>query len=255
MCRPRLRSLPRPLGAAFALAAMITAPLLYYALTGFQSESIIVPSTSDGDVMNLLVPTRVIAVGGSTFASTSAKFFSDLPDQGLYLGIPTLVIVGLFALGAPQVGARRASCSPRSSRRGRSLGTGALGRRPRRARLAALERLVERCPPRQRAAVAVLVYVALAAAVMVALWIGATPGQDLPVPVRPAGARGRGADAARVAVRLPPPSGALVVLHDRAVQELHPAQRNVAIFPFGVWDYSTLWQAESDSGSGCRRAT
>ena len=78
--RERLRAIVRPLAGAVAVAAAVSGPLLYYAVTGFQSGSIFVPSTADGDALNLLVPTRLIAFGGSTFQHTSAKLYSDLAE-------------------------------------------------------------------------------------------------------------------------------------------------------------------------------
>src|SRR5262249_14294517 len=65
--------------------------------TDFRSTSIFKPEIADGDLLNVLLPTRLIAAGGSTFAHTSAHFFSDLADQGLYFGLPTLLIIAFYA--------------------------------------------------------------------------------------------------------------------------------------------------------------
>ena len=46
---------------------LVAAPLLVYAVTGFQSQSINPPAIFDGDLANFLIPTHFIWAGGSCF--------------------------------------------------------------------------------------------------------------------------------------------------------------------------------------------
>jgi hypothetical protein len=93
--RTRLRALLAPGAAAFALATLLAAPLLAYALTGFETESINRPASYPGDLLNFVVPTRLVAVGGGN--GLAPRFPGNISEQGAYLGLPTLVIVGWYA--------------------------------------------------------------------------------------------------------------------------------------------------------------
>ena len=78
--RPRIRSLLRPLAAGYALAALLAAPLLYYALTGFHSGAIGSAELFDADLLNLVVPTQVIGLGGQSLSSVSDNFPGNTPS-------------------------------------------------------------------------------------------------------------------------------------------------------------------------------
>ncbi len=240
--RPRLRRIVRPLLGAVALAAAISGPLLAYAVTGFQSGSIFAPSSADGDLMNLLLPTRLIAAGGSTFAHSSARFYSDLADQGLYLGIPTLAIVAWYGFGARRSPLARFLLAALLLVILLVLGTGLFVEGHSYAWLP--WRLVAGLPVLDNILPARLsVYAALAAAVIVALWTAERRGW-----------------VARVLPALA--VAALVPAFWHFDFRLHPERwtfftsdqykgcipkgDNVAIFPFGALDNATLWQAEAD---------
>ena len=94
--RPRLRSLAGPLPASYGVAALLASPLLYYALTDFQSGSVTPPDASLADLANFVVPTQLTAAGGSWAAGFSAHFSSGEAEQSAYLGIPTLLILALL---------------------------------------------------------------------------------------------------------------------------------------------------------------
>ena len=96
--RPRLRSLLGPLAAAYALALVLAAPLVAYALTGFRSESINEPARFSADLLNVVVPTHVLALTSSGLTSISRHFPANDAEQGAYLGLPTLVVVAWFAV-------------------------------------------------------------------------------------------------------------------------------------------------------------
>ncbi len=86
----------RPLAGASAVAAALTAPLLYYLLTDFRSAVINIPQAYLSDLANFVVPTRIAELGGSWAASLSDHFPGNQFEQDAYLGLPALVILGLF---------------------------------------------------------------------------------------------------------------------------------------------------------------
>lgn len=96
--RRRLVALVPPFAASYALAAVLAAPLVYYALSGFDSGSVNDPVPYTTDLLNLLVPTPRVLGGGAHFASTISQHFpANDGERAGYLGIPSLVIVVLFA--------------------------------------------------------------------------------------------------------------------------------------------------------------
>ena len=58
------------------------------------------PAPFDGDLLNFVLPTHFVWAGGSALASISSHFRGNDAEAGAYLGIPTLVIVAWFGLGA-----------------------------------------------------------------------------------------------------------------------------------------------------------
>ena len=101
--RPAIRSAIRPVAAACLLAAVLTAPLLYYSLTGFNRESVFAERMRI-DLLNLVVPTEVIGLGGERFHGLDARLAGGPPERSLYLGLALLVIL---ALASRQVRRRR----------------------------------------------------------------------------------------------------------------------------------------------------
>ncbi len=96
--RRRLVALALPLAASYALAAVLVAPLVYYALSGFTSGSVNEPAPYTTDLLNLLVPTPRLLGGGWHLTSTISQHFpGNDGERAGYLGLPSLVIVGLFA--------------------------------------------------------------------------------------------------------------------------------------------------------------
>src|SRR5205823_10384125 len=96
--RERLRSLPGPLLAAYAIALVLAAPLVAYALTGFRSESINEPTRFSADLLNVVVPTHILALTSSHLTRISRYFPANDAEQGAYLGLPALVVVVWFAV-------------------------------------------------------------------------------------------------------------------------------------------------------------
>jgi hypothetical protein len=94
--RHRLVSLLAPLAASYAIGAVLAAPLLYYALSRFQSGSVNEPTSYTTDLLNLVVPTQLILVGGHAARHVSQHFPANDAERDGYLGIPALVIFVLY---------------------------------------------------------------------------------------------------------------------------------------------------------------
>ncbi len=239
--RARIRRLWRPLLGGAGLAAVIAAPLLYYLVTGFQSRSINTPSAFDGDLLNFALPTQFIWAGGRTFLASSEHFRGNATEAGAYLGIPTLVIIVLYALGARRSAIVRYLLAALAAAVILTLGTGLVIKGQLEfwlpwhavARLPVLDNVL---PAR------LALYVSLVGALIVALWAGSRRGVlrwVLPL--------------LAVAALVPDLSRAYYVLHperwpfftDGVYKSCIAKNENVAIFPFGFRDDSTLWQAET----------
>jgi hypothetical protein len=240
--RPRLQRVWRPLLGALGVALVVAAPLVYYLVTGFQSTSINVPSTYDGDLLNFLVPTQFIWAGGHAFLYLSEHFRGNNSEQGAYVGIPVLVIVVWYAFSVRRSRVARWLVAALAVAVLLTLGTAIVikGRSvlwlpwKEVARLPAFDNVL---PAR------ISIYVSLVAAVMVALWTSARRGVIRWV-----------LPALAVLALVPDLSRAFYVVHperwpfftDGIYKACIPKNENVAIFPFGFRDDSTLWQAESN---------
>ncbi|HEY5059100.1 MAG TPA: hypothetical protein VII51_08775, partial [Gaiellaceae bacterium] len=95
--RRRLVALAAPVAGSYALAAVLTAPFLYYLLTGFRSTAVHPPQDYVTDVLNFVVPTRLVLSAHGWAGSIARNFPGNESEQGAYLGVPTLLIVALFA--------------------------------------------------------------------------------------------------------------------------------------------------------------
>jgi hypothetical protein len=95
--RGRLRSLPAPLVGAYALAAVLTSPFLYYALTGGKISAFIPPVGYRADLLNIFLPTNIEAVGGGWAHSVADHFPGNYTERGAFVGPAVIVIVALFA--------------------------------------------------------------------------------------------------------------------------------------------------------------
>jgi hypothetical protein len=239
--RPRLRAGLPPLAIAVGIALLVAAPLVYYAVTGFQGQSINRPTDFDGDLANFFVPTHLLWAGGSTFANYSFDFRGNVAENGAYLGIPTLVILVWFALGARRSRVARYLVAVFAVTFLLTLGTGVIVHggtyRALPWRYAARLPLLDNVLPARFS-----LYLALIAAVAVALWTASRRDWArwlLPV--------------LAVAAIAPDLTKAYWTSHperwafftDRIYESCFPRNENVAIFPFGMWGSSTLWQAES----------
>jgi hypothetical protein len=98
--RARVRALALHVAGAYAVAAVLAGPFLYYIVIGYRTGGGFIGSVTDrfsADLVNFSVPTTFSLVGSGS-ANALGKLFPKLSNgQEVYLGIPTLVIVGLFA--------------------------------------------------------------------------------------------------------------------------------------------------------------
>ena len=97
--RARVRGALGPIVLAYAAAAAIVSPYLYYAL---QPGGLpILSSRTDRfstDLLGYVVPTPITRLGGLRFASVSHTFTAGFVEGGAYLGVPLLAMVVLAAL-------------------------------------------------------------------------------------------------------------------------------------------------------------
>ncbi len=172
--RRRLAALLPPLLAACAFGAALTAPFVYYAVTGFKSAAFHPPSAYVTDLLNFAVPTKLALVGLGWAMSISRHFPGNDSERDGYLGVPVLIIVALFAwtrartssgrflLGALAL-AELASLGARLTIDGHAsvwLPWASVGKWP----------LFDNVLPERLA-----IYVSLLSALMVALWAAARP--------------------------------------------------------------------------------
>jgi hypothetical protein len=95
--RERLGSALVPLLGAFLIGCAIAAPILGYALADFESGSFNDPALFPADLVNIVVPTELTLVGGERAAAISRDFGANLAENGAYLGLPLLIVLGWFA--------------------------------------------------------------------------------------------------------------------------------------------------------------
>jgi hypothetical protein len=105
--RERLRSLVGPLAVAYLLAAVLTSPLLVYALIGFRSGSVNPPGGYVADLLNFVVPTGLTLASGHRVTEFATRFPGNSSEQDAYLGVPIIVIAGWYFLHRWRTAARR----------------------------------------------------------------------------------------------------------------------------------------------------
>jgi hypothetical protein len=241
--RARIRSVLGAVVGAYALAAVLAAPIIYYALTGLTRGVNVFADYFSADLLNVVLPTHLTGLGGSTFSDISGRFPGNDAERGAYVGLPTLLIVGLFARRW-RAASTRFLLAAFALAVFLSLGTGLFVDGHRVAWLPwsiwahsiGFEQII---PSR------LIVYAVLAAAVMVAMWVSTTKGRVfqsssiLPV--------------LAVAALIPPVWRADDVFHpprwsffsEGLYKKCLPRDETVMIFPFGRWGDSLLWQAET----------
>ena len=170
--RRRIVALLPPLAGAVGIATVLTAPFLYYALSDIQTGAFHPPADYGADLLNFAVPTRLALSSLGWAHSIATSFPANDSERGAYLGIPTLVILALFARGRLRSAGGRFLLACFGVAALAALG-GALtvdGHRSVRLPWSVVmnERLFDNVLP-----VRLALYASLAAAVMVALWTAA----------------------------------------------------------------------------------
>jgi hypothetical protein len=85
-----------PLAGAYALAALLTLPFVYYVASGTGSRPPSGAEAFSGDLLNVVVPTEA-SLGGWWGRHVATAFPANDAERGTYLGAPLLAIVFLFA--------------------------------------------------------------------------------------------------------------------------------------------------------------
>ena len=83
-------------GAAYGLAALLTAPFLVYLVAGFRKSGYNPPGRFIADGVNFVVPSDFALLGHGLASSISSSFAAVTRGQEAFVGLPALVIVGLF---------------------------------------------------------------------------------------------------------------------------------------------------------------
>jgi hypothetical protein len=95
--RARLVSSIRPLIGAYCVGGVIGAPMLYFALTDLRESGFTPPDAWVADLANVVIPTHVEALGAGWSGSIAGHFPGNTTEQGVYIGLPILVVLVLFA--------------------------------------------------------------------------------------------------------------------------------------------------------------
>ena len=105
--RRRLRLLLPPLVASYLVAGVIASPLLAYALLHLKHGAIHPPGKYSADVLNFVIPTDLTALGWGWTKSVASHFSGAPAENGAYLGLAWLTILGWFAWSFRRVAAAR----------------------------------------------------------------------------------------------------------------------------------------------------
>jgi hypothetical protein len=240
--RPRLLQVAGPLAYGYALAALLAAPILYYALKGYSSRP---PAGSEefvADLLNFVVPTS-ISLGGWWTTRIVAHFPANVVERGAYLGLPTLVIVCWFGVARRRTASGRFLISSFALAALASLGSW-LTVDGHRVITLPWAHLASRPLFANMAPVRLTAFTALAAAVMVSMWAASTrPGLATRIllsglavlAVAPNLAWGDWANSPKV------PALFTTGLYRSCLGR----GETVLAFPFGPGGTSMLWQANS----------
>ena len=245
--RPRVRAAVAPLAASYALGAVFAAPLVAYALIGFHTGAFIDQRYSGADLLDLVVPVPGIGLGGSTFESLSQNFHSG--GAGLYLGLPVLAMIALYAIRRWNAPVTRflvaAFVVAVLIVLGTQLQVNGHDVIPLPWDLATHIPVVDNALPFRFAA-----YVWLAAAPIVALWIAGTRGRVYArpylLPVLAVAALVPSVWRTTGTTYVPTHPQRPAFFTSDQIRRCIPQRETLAIFPFGFGGDSMVWQAEND---------
>jgi hypothetical protein len=242
--RARLRALPVPVLGGYALSAVLVSPLLWYALTDFETGTVNSPKPYSADVLNLVVPTRLVSVGNGLAAGLVERFPGNDAERGAYLGVPMLIVLAWFLWRRRRTPAGRLLGLALALGFALELGT-ALWIGGHRVVTLPWE-LVARLPLFNNVLpVRFSLFVSLAAAVAVALWAAS---RDVPRWARlvlPLAAVLSLVPTLRQADWKLHPNRPAFFAQPTLLADCVPKGENVLVFPFGAREHAMLWQAES----------
>jgi hypothetical protein len=97
--RRGLFALVPEIGAAYAIAAIILSPYLYFMFAfGHPAESVFDPTLLGADLLSFFIPTSVVEVGRpALFGLVSRTYMATLTEIGSYIAWPLIAICALFA--------------------------------------------------------------------------------------------------------------------------------------------------------------
>jgi hypothetical protein len=239
--RPRLRSALGPIAIGCAAGIALGAPFLYYALSGFQSQTLTGAKYAVTDAANLVVSTHSNQLLGDSFRQIGDHF--DETEADLYLGWPAILIVGLYAWRAWRTSLARFLLAALGLAVLIALGT----------ELVIDGRTIVALPWKLIASLPLIdnvtstrfaVFAELAVAVIVALWIAVTPGRIYRRPfVLPVLAVAALVPALALPIwRQHPPRPAF--FSQGLYRTCGSPGQTLLVFPFGRSGDSMLWQAE-----------
>lgn len=98
--RRRIVALAGPTSVAYLGTAVLMSPYLYYVFAGFRPVPLYSPTTYSANLLNLVVPTATVELGNTVglFGRISAGFTANISEQGAYIGLPMLAVVGWFVV-------------------------------------------------------------------------------------------------------------------------------------------------------------
>jgi hypothetical protein len=95
--RARVVQLLPALAAAYALAAVLAAPLIAYVLVDFRRTPLAQPRGHSADLLNAVIPTHLTWISWHWTDRISTSFGASDSEVGAYLGLPTVAIVLWYA--------------------------------------------------------------------------------------------------------------------------------------------------------------
>ena len=240
--RGRLVALLPPVAGAYALAAVVAAPFVYFVVTGTSAKPPPGPEDYVADLLNFVAPTHVIAVGWWAGSLTN-HFPTNDAERGTYVGIPALLIVAWFAVRRFRAPSARFLVVSLLASALASLGSWLTVDGERKLTLPWIHiralPLFEHVMP-----IRLSMFTALAAAVIVALWAASSVRPRwlrLVLPVLAVAAIVPNVGLAAWARSPHVPSFFTGSAHERCLRK----NENVLIFPYGPRGDSMIWQAES----------
>ena len=86
-----------PTAISYGVAAVLAAPILWYALTDVRITGFTPPQAYTADLLNFVLPTHLEAVGAGWAHALSKHWSGNSTEQGAFVGLPLLVMVVLYA--------------------------------------------------------------------------------------------------------------------------------------------------------------